>query len=86
MSEQTMSNAVERQQQLLTELLPSSADLHIQRSAELGRYLALLGEPKQIVDEIIYEELNVLAAKFYLTPSYQEACDIIEAGGIVYGL
>lgn len=82
-----MQQAVERQQTML------AADYTLERQSaesarayELGRYLELLQNPAELLDETIANEFSGLAKKFYIPRTTEEECRIMDAGGSTYGV
>jgi hypothetical protein len=84
MSEQMMNSAIERQCTLLAHIIPTEKEQVSLRALAFGRYISLLRDPT-IASEPAANELAALATKFYLTPHYEEATVILDAGGPVYG-
>jgi len=82
-----MNQAVERQQRMLAEHLVS-----VRQSAEdaranrLGRYVELLGNQTELVDETVANEFNGLVREFYNPRNFEEECVIMDAGGSTYGV
>lgn len=86
MNEYTMNDAVERQQKILADTIPTQTQENINRSAQFLRYLFLLSNQFELQDTTQIEELILLEKTYFLTPSYKEAIDILDAGGQIYGL
>ncbi len=82
-----LSTAVERQQIMIAEDLAYEQQTSEEaRANRLNRYLELLGDGTALLDEAAVDELNGLAHEFHMPRDYIEACQIMDAGGVSYGI